>query len=128
FNAALTKTNTGALTLGGTNAGAAPITLSSGSIKVNSNTALGTGLFTIGAGTTIDNLNPLVTALTNNNAQNWNGDFTFTGTNSLDLGTGAVTLSVGTSVTVAANTLTVSGVIGGGAFGLNKSGPGQLVL
>ncbi len=128
FNAAVNKTNTGALTLSGNNSGTGALTLSGGSLFINSATALGNGNFTIGAGTTIDNINGAVTALTNGNTQTWAGDFTFTGTNPLDLGGGAVTLGSTTAVTVGgANTLTVSGPIGG-AFGLTKSGTGQMNL
>jgi autotransporter-associated beta strand protein len=63
-----------------------------------------------------------------NNAQNWNSSFTFVGTDSLNLGTGAVTLGVTPTVTVSANTLTVGGPIGGGSFGLTKAGSGTLSL
>jgi autotransporter-associated beta strand protein len=62
-----------------------------------------------------------------NNLQNWNGNFTFTGTNSLDLGGGAVTLLANSTANVAANTLTVGGVIDGG-FGIGKDGVGTLIL
>jgi len=65
--------------------------------------------------------------LSNNNAQNWNGSFVFTGTNDLNLGTGAVTLGASPTVTVNGGTLTVGGVIGGG-FGLTKAGAGTLAL
>ncbi len=38
--------------------------------------------------------------ITANPAQNWNSDFTFTGTNALNLGTGAVTMNATRQVTV----------------------------
>jgi fibronectin-binding autotransporter adhesin len=70
-----------------------------------------------------------VANLTNatNNQQNWNGSFTFTGTNSLNIGTGTVTLGANTTVTVAANTFTVGGIIEGG-YSVVKSGAGTLAL
>ena len=81
-------------------------------------------------GGTIDNGTdaPIVNA--NNNAQNWDGDFTFHGTRSLDLGTGAVTLGGNRTVSCSYNTLTVGGVIAdaGHAYSLTKAGASTLVL
>ncbi len=58
--------------------------------------------------------------------QTWNGDFTFTGSQNLNLGNGAVTMVGTRQVTVTANTLTIGGAISGA--GLTKSGAGTLVL
>ena len=129
FNANVTKTNTGALTLSGTNSGTGAITLAGGTLNLNSATALGGGLFTIGAGTTINTPAGAI-ALTTNNAQSWNGDFTFTGANNLDLGTGAVTLGNSVAINTAGSTLTVGGAIGDGGNnrGLTKAGTGTIVL
>ena len=130
FTGSVNKTNTGALTLSGNNSGAGAITLSAGTLNLNSATALGTGTLTIGAGTTINTA--ANNTLTNNNAQNWNGDFTFTGTGSLNLGTGAVNLVNSATVTssTTANALTVGGVIsdGGNNRALTKAGTGSLIL
>ncbi|OYV02646.1 MAG: hypothetical protein CFE26_21905, partial [Verrucomicrobiales bacterium VVV1] len=123
--------NTGALTLSGTNTGSGAFTLTGGTLNLNSATALGSGLFTIGAGTTLNTTGGAIT-LTNNNAQVWNGDYTFTGANNLNLGTGAVTMSnsVALTTTTTANSLTVGGNIGDGGNNRNltKSGGGTLVL
>ena len=52
--------------------------------------------------------------LANNNAQNWNGDFTFAGTNNLNLGTGTVSGSVTvTSAVVPVGVAVVSVIVGG---------------
>ncbi|OYV03890.1 MAG: hypothetical protein CFE26_19780, partial [Verrucomicrobiales bacterium VVV1] len=128
FTGSVNKTNTGILTLSGNNSGAAAFTLSAGTLNLNSATAVGTGTFTIGAGTTINTA--AANTLTNNNAQNWVGDFTFTGTNNLNLGTGNVALGSSLAVTTSTNTLTVGGVIsdGGNNRGLTKAGSGTLVL
>ncbi len=64
--------------------------------------ALGNSVFTITGGT-IDNTSGSLVTL-NNNAQNWNASFTFTGTNDLNLGTGAVTMNASRQVTVTAGT------------------------
>jgi autotransporter-associated beta strand protein len=62
-------------------------------------------------------------------SQTWNDDFTFAGSNDLDMGTGAVTLS-GTSrtVTVNANRLTVGGLNGGTTTALVVNGAGTLAI
>jgi autotransporter-associated beta strand protein len=121
------SSSTSSLTLSGANTYAGETTLSSGTLNINSATAIGSGTFTITSGT-INNTSGGAITLTNNNVQNWNGDFVFTGTRSLNLGTGAVTPNASRQVTVSANTLTVGGVIGGGAITLTKAGAGTLTL
>jgi autotransporter-associated beta strand protein len=134
----VTKTTTGTLTLAGSNAFTGGVTLSTtaGQLNINSATALGAsaGVLTIGvAGTVLDTTvtfgsGPTSQLLVNNNPQAWNGDFTFTGTQNLNMGTGAVALSDNRQVTVSANTLTVGGAISGTGFGLTKLGAGTLAL
>jgi fibronectin-binding autotransporter adhesin len=129
FTDLVNKTGAGALTLSGANSGAGGVTLTGGTLNVNSTTALGTGTFTIGAGTIIDaSAGAIVNA--SNNLQNWNGSFAFAGSNDLNLGTGAVTLGGNIGILATANTLTVGGVIddGSSTFSLTKAGAGTLVL
>ena len=130
----LTNLLEGTLTLAGDNsaAGGGVSTAAATTLNINHNNALGTGTLNIGAGAMIDNtLGSLVTNA-GNNLQFWNGGFTFTGTNSLDLGTGAVTLGSAVTVTTggAATTLTVGGIINDGinTFNLTKDGAGTLVF
>ncbi len=125
---ALTKTGAGTLTLSGANSYSGGTTLSAGvgTLVFGSTTAIGTGPLTINGGGLDSSVASLVNA--GNNAQNWNSDFTFVGTNSLSLGTGAVTLGASRQVTVSANTLTVGGVISGSGFSLTKLGAGGLTL
>ena len=109
----LTKLGSGVLTLSGPNTYSGGTTLSAGQLNINNASALGTGTFTIGGGT-IDNTSAGSLTLSTNNAQSWNGNFTYAGSvNNLNLGIGAVTLSGSRQVTVAANTLTVGGSISG---------------
>jgi autotransporter-associated beta strand protein len=124
----LIKEGTGALTLSGANTYTGGTTLSAGTLNINNASALGgaAGVFTI-AGGTINNTSGGAITLSNNNAQAWDGDFTFTGNNALNLGTGAVTLGADRQVTISASELTVGGIIGG-AHSLTKAGGGALTL
>ena len=158
FNNGSTATAGDTLTLSGLNTFDGGLTLTNptagtvmglkiGNLGNATASAIGTGTLTIGgaAGTssvlTTINLDSSVAgngALGTNNAQVWNSDFTFVGTNSLNMGTGAASLGVlsGTSrtVTVAANTLTIGGVISNGTnltsptSNLIKAGAGTLAL
>ena len=106
---------------GGTNVNA-------GTLKINNASAIGTGALSLAAGATIDNTSGSAITLSTNNAQNWNGDFTFAGSNGLNLGTGAVVLPANRFVTTGGSgKLTVGGVISG-AFGITKTDTGTLAL
>lgn len=130
----LIKAGAGELSLSGAGTYTGGVTLNGGTLKLGSTTALGTsaGTLTINGGTLDSSVASLTNA--NNNPQTWNVDFTFGGTNTLNLGTGTVSLGTlaGTSrsVTVTANTLTVGGIISNGttATSLIKAGAGTLVL
>jgi len=125
------------LILSGTNTNAGGTSISAGLLKLGSTTALGAtaGTFTIAGGTLDSGTANLVIA--NNNPQTWSGNFTFLGTNNLNLGTGAVSLNAAAR-TVTTNggslsgnglsaTLTVGGNISNGTV-LTKGGGGMLVL
>ncbi len=124
---ALVKSGAGTQTLTGNNTYSGSTTLNAGTLALGNPAALGTGTLTISGG----NLDSVVANLTiaNNSAQNWNSDFTFVGSQSLNLGSGAVTLNATRQVTVSANTLTVGGITDSGAgYGLTKTGNGTLKL
>ncbi len=139
------------LALGGANtfgggvtftSGAGAATLDIGNLGTGpGNSALGTGSFTIGPNTataSIDNSSGAAGTLATNNAQVWNGDFTFVGSKSLNMGTGAVSMGTAAgatrTVTVSTNTLTIGGVISNGlnaatpTVNLTKAGAGGLAL
>jgi len=123
------KEGAGLLRLSGNNTHAGGITLAGGTLMLANNGNLGTGTFTIATnGVAIDVSAARTT--TNNNPQAWNGDFTFLGTSTLDLGTGTVALGGNRTVTVNASTLTVGGGIvdGGSGYTLTKAGAGALTL
>ena len=130
----LAKSGTGTLTLSGPNTYSGGTTLSAGQLNINdggtssANSAIGTGPLTINGGT-LGNTEPSDVTLLPNNAQYWNGDFSFAGAGyNLNLGTGAVAPNASRQINVSANTLTVGGAIGGGAISLTKTGNGTLTL
>ncbi|NDC63580.1 MAG: hypothetical protein EBZ59_06240, partial [Planctomycetia bacterium] len=128
----ITKTGSGSLTLSGVNTHSGTTALTSGTLVIANDAALGTSRLVINGGTL--DVNSAFRSVTGTNAQTWNGDFTFAGSANLNLGTGPVTLGGSPTVTVNANpliaqsgTLTVGGTISG-AGGLTKAGPGTLIL
>ncbi len=121
---AVTKSGAGALTLSGANSYSGGTTLSAGTLNINNNSALGTGTFTVNAGTVT---NTSGGAVTTTNAQTWAGNFTIasgSGTSALNLN-GPVTLTTNVQVAVSGTTSTptIGGAIGGN-FSLTKAGPG----
>ena len=132
LSGAMSKAGTGSLTINSDNLFDGGLVFESGTLNINSATAIGTGLFTISPGLAkvIDNSSG--TALTNAhpNSQSWLDDFTFAGSEDLDLGTGTVTAGGDDSnrtVTVNASTLTI-GELKAPSHGLVKAGAGTLVL
>jgi autotransporter-associated beta strand protein len=133
----IVKNNTGVVTLNTANTHTGGTTLDRGTLNLGNAGALGTGPLTIGpgsgaaAGTVLANTSGSDIVSTVNQTQNWNGDFTFAGPNSLDLGIGNVTVGgAGTNRTVAvsgATTLAV-GELKAAAHGLIKTGTGTLAL
>jgi autotransporter-associated beta strand protein len=129
---ALTKSGSGIQTLSGLSTYNGTTTLSAGQLNINNggsgaaNSAIGIGPFVITGGT-IDNTSGADITLSPAIVQSWNGNFTFAGSKSLNLGTGAVTMNAARTVTVLTNTLTVGGAIGGN-FSLTKAGAGTLTL
>jgi autotransporter-associated beta strand protein len=127
---ALTKNGSGALTINNRNTYSGGTVLNAGTLNINNASAIGAGSLTIAAGATIDNTSGSTVNLSTNNPQTWNGDFTFGGSNALNMGTGVVTMTGNRTVTVNdAGALTV-GPIGqsGGSWQLTKTGSGTLVL
>ncbi len=150
----LTTVNGGTLTLSGTNtAMTGGVTLTSGNLNINSASALGTGTFTINGGA-FSNTSGAAVTLTANNVQSWTAGFTFGGNNTLNLGTGSVTLvnslnatingapvittstvmvngsplTVAGAINMSATPLIVGGAIGGSGKAFTVSGAGTLIL
>ena len=125
---ALNQSGTASLILATANSYAGGTTVSNGTLVVGNAAAMGSGPLTLAGG----NLDSAVANLANanNNAQNWINDFTFIGSQSLNLGSGPVTLASSRQVTVNSNTLTVAGPISDSGMGLalTKVGNGTLNL
>jgi autotransporter-associated beta strand protein len=102
------------------------VTVSGGLSIINDPGALGSGPLAISGGS-LDNRSGSPITLSGNNAQQWNGSFTYLGTNPLNMGNGAVALNSSPTLTVSAGTLSVGGAVSGtGSLTLN--GSGMLVL
>lgn len=131
-NFTLTKSGAGRLILGNANSFGGGINLTAGTLDLNNAGALGSGTLTITGGT-INNSTGAAIVLSTNNAQAWNGDFSFGGTRALTMGTGTITLGgdrlLGISGS-ATNFFRVSGVIDDGAnsYSITKNGGGRLIL
>ncbi|MFM8984828.1 MAG: beta strand repeat-containing protein [Planctomycetia bacterium] len=127
-------------TLSGSNSHTGGTSIVSRGLNLNNAHALGSGTFRIGGnGIVLDNTSAGPISIATNNLQEWNSDFSFRGTQDLNLGTGAVSLGnwAGSWRTITTNgtaTLTVGGPIGNGSYadlpttGVIKSGSGVLVL
>jgi len=108
----VTYSGTGSLTLSGANTYAGGTTVSSGTLNINSTSAIGTGAFTISGGT-IDNTSAGTITLTTNNAITIGANFAYGGTNDLNLGTGAITNAGSRTITLngTGRTLTFGGTM-----------------
>ena len=116
---ALTKNGTGMLTLSGNNSGTGGVTLTAGTLNINSATALGATASALNInGGTIDNTSGSAKALANNNPITLGGNFSYstsagTAANDLNLGTGVVSIgSVSRTITLnGAGALIFGGVL-----------------
>jgi fibronectin-binding autotransporter adhesin len=127
---AVIKSNSGTLTMGVANGYTGGTILNAGTINVNNTSALGTvaGTFVINGGAVQNTTGGSIT--TNNHPMTWNADFSFTGSQPLNLGTGTVTMNADIQITTstAAVALTVGGGISAAARTLTKAGAGTLTF
>jgi autotransporter-associated beta strand protein len=130
----VTKNGSGTATINTANTHTGGTTINAGKFNIGHASALGSAASTLTLnGGTIDNTSG-ASLTTNNHPIRINGDFTFAGTSSLNLGNGLSSLgsAAGTSraITVSANTLSIGGAIANGttADSIVKNGPGTLAL
>ncbi len=122
----------GELTLTGPNTYSGGTTVSGGTLNIVSSTSIGSGRLTMSGGN-LDNstVNPVILG---NIPQTWNNGFTYFGGPLLNLGTGPVTVSAPTTVTVSnsSGTLEIDGSISASGTGanltFNNAGAGMLLL
>jgi autotransporter-associated beta strand protein len=125
----LIKEGNGTLTLtANNNTWTGGTTLNAGTLAFSDNQGLGTvaGTLIINGGA-IDNVSG-GTLTTVNYPIQLNGNFTFTGTNNLNFGTGAVVISNDPTITTTASTLTIGGAITPSTVSLTKAGAGTLAF
>ena len=126
----ITKAGTASTTLSGTNTFTGGVTLNAGILNINNSSALGItpGTFTINGGT-IDNTTASPITFGSNYPIAWNGDFVFGGTKNLSCNSCAITMNASHTITTnGSGTLTLGGVISGGAVNLTKAGTGVLTI
>ena len=105
------------------------IQLEGGTLSFNNSEAIGSnGKPLYFEGGNLDNTSGTAITSAYDFGMNWSADWTFLGTNDLNLGAGNVSMNASRTVTVDANSLTVGGVISGVNFNLTKAGAGTLVL
>jgi len=122
----ISKLSTGTLTLSGTNTFTGGVDHDAGTLNINAVAALGTtaGTLTIASGTTIDNNSGSALTIINYPIS-LNGDFTFAGTDDLNMGTGAVVIGANLTITATANDLKFGGIVSG-AYDVTSAGSGNV--
>ena len=123
----LTKNDAGTLTISAVNTYTGGTSLNGGTLNVNNAGALGNtaaGPLVITGGI-LDNTSGAAITTSAAKAMNWNGDFTFTGTNNLSTNLGAVTIggAAGSRTVTVSNGVLATGVWTAAAgIGLTKAG------
>jgi len=120
----LSLVGAGTATLNAANTYSGGTVLAAGLLNLGHDSGLGSGTITF-AGGSLDAVTGSRT-LTGNNPIQVAGDFAFVGTNSLNFGTGTVTIPSTKTLTVTAGTLTMGGTVTGTGF--IKAGNGTLEL
>ena len=123
----LVKSGSGMVYLNGANSHSGGTYVNQGILVLNNAQALGTGTLRLGHNVEISSTTGAAMTLTTDNAQEWNGNFAYSGMKDLDMGAGAVTLTGNRQVSVVYDTkLSVGGISGDHV--LTKAGAGMLEL
>ncbi len=128
---ALTANSGGTLRITGTTSAAGGVAVN-GTLDFNSTTAIGSSALTLNGGAIIDNTTAAGIINANVNSITWAGDFSYGGTQALNLGTGAVSATQPTHTIALSGSstslLTFGGAVtntSGGAQTLTVNGPGE---
>lgn len=121
----VTGDGTGSLTLSGSNTYAGGTTISAGTLVLGSTNAIGTNVLKINGGALDSAVTNLV--MRGNNSQQWFGNFSYLGSNNLNMGTGAINVSNALTVSIT-NKLVIPGKINAGTLALTFVGNGTLEL
>ena len=141
FSGGNLNASAGTLTLSAANSITTNVNLSSGTLNLNNANAIGSAALVITGGT-LDNTSTAAITLSNTTQQQWNGDFSYGGTQNLTIGSGATSGSValggnriitvnGTppaSPTGTNDNLNINCPISGTGYSLTKQGPGALAI
>lgn len=127
---AVYKLGSGNWTLSASNTFKGGVQLQNGTLNLNNSSALGNtaGTFTIGGfgnPVSLDNTSGSSIVM-QDYPINWNGNFSFTGSNALNLGSGTISMGANRQVTVNASTLTAGGTLSAASYNLTKAGSGNL--
>lgn len=126
---AVLKQNSGVLTMAVANTYTGGTTFSAGTLNINNASGLGdvTSTFTITGGSIQNTTGGLISTV--NYPMNWNGDFAFIGSQSIDLGTGTISMNTDVEVTIGTGlNLTAGGTLNEPTHTLTKSGAGTLTF
>ncbi len=117
------------MTLAAANTFTGALNINAGTVNLNHSGAAGAGGLTLNEGVTLDNTGTNAAIMTNNEVF-LNGNFTFLGSDDLNLGTGNVTLAQSLTITAGSGNLTLAGSLSdnGKTYSLTKAGNGSLVL
>lgn len=120
----LTKNGTGILALSGANTYSGATTVSAGTLRIGSSSALGTSTVTVASGATLQ----LQNSLTVGNSINLNGSSALANISGTTTVSGTVTLQSASTVTMTAGSLNLSGAVAMGSNTLTVAGASTLTL
>ncbi len=124
----IAKDGAGTLTLSNNNSFAGGMNLRAGQLNINSEGAVGTGLFTISGGSVIDNTSGAPVTLSTPIQQSWAGNWTFKGTTNLDFSVASIVFPENMTLTVNSNILSTEAALVGANKGVTKAGPGTWTI
>lgn len=123
-----TITGSGTVVLGGASTSTIGLTLTGSTLVLNNAAAIGTAAARLSIASGI--ISSSIATTLGGSLLTIGGNFSYTGSVDFSFGAGATTLTATPIITVsdAARTLTLAGIVSGSGFGITKAGPGILTL